>query len=276
MALPYTVFSSAPDRSAFASVLLFGFLTLPVGTLSSPAHAQAGDRARTADRDVPPTQERSAIVVDDFESYAPGSFPDDWVYVTSDRDVLSPEEVRDPGESVAVLAENGNQFVRVIARDAVVRYTKRNSTDFDWDLGEHPILTWRWRALKLPEDASERGKNDTGAALYVTFGTDWLGRPKSIKYTYSSSLNVGTVVDFGSLKVIVADSAPDSGTGSWQTVTRHVAEDYRNVFGEEPPTRPPGITFWSDSDTTHDVARVDFDAIRLLPRFFEEQGEGEK
>jgi hypothetical protein len=190
------------------------------------------------------------------------------VYVTRDREIVSHEEAQDPGEEVVVRQEDGNQFLRVLTRDSVVRYTKRNGVDFQWNLAKRPLLQWRWRALELPEGANEREDNDVGAAIYVTFGTDWLGRPKSIKYTYSSALPVGTVVEFGSLYVIVVDSRPASGVGTWQTVTRHVAKDYRKVFDEEPPTRPAGITFWGDSDTTHDASRADFDDIRLLPQFY--------
>jgi hypothetical protein len=204
------------------------------------------------------------IVVDDFQTNTPGQFPNDWVFVTSDEEILSYEEARDSGERMVVLEENGNHFLRVETKNAALRYTKRNGTDFDWNLRSHPRLTWRWRALRLPQGASERDKNDTGGAVYVTFGTDWLGRPKSIKYTYSSSLPIGTVVDFGNLYVIVVGSAREPRQGEWTTVTRNVTQDYRQVFGDKPPRRPTSITIWSDSDTTNDRARVDFDDIALL------------
>jgi len=157
------------------------------------------------------------VLVEDFERYEPGVFPDRWVFVSSDERILSYDEVRDEGETMVVREENENQFVRLITEGAALRYTLRNDTNFDWDLRDHPHLQWRWRALHLPEGASERDKNDTGGAVYVTFGTDWLGRPKSIKYTYSSSLSVGTVVSFGPLKVIVVDSAKEPRLGKWKT-----------------------------------------------------------
>ena len=207
----------------------------------------------------------SPIVVDDFESYETGRFPEDWVYVSSDKEILSPEEVREPGESITVRSENDNQFLHVNVKNEAIRYSQLNGKDFDWSLREHPRIQWRWRAHHLPEGASEKGKNDTGAALYVTFGSDWLGRPKSIKYTYSSSLPVGTVVSFGPLKVLVVDSKREPHTGEWKTVQRSLRSDYRQIFGEDPPNRPVSITFWSDSDTTGDYASVDFDDIELLP-----------
>ena len=164
--------------------LCIGGLALGVA-LSAPeaGHAQGAT-----------SNEGDPVIVDNFEDDAPGTFPDGWVFVKSDEDIQSYEETRDPGETVEVREENGNRYVQLITDGEALRYTKRNGVDFEWNLKDHPRLKWRWRARKLPEGASERDQNDTGGAVYVTFGSDWLGRPKSIKYTYSSSLPVGTTV----------------------------------------------------------------------------------
>jgi len=247
------------DRSARGLRVLMATALLGIGwSAFSPIIAQDQDNGHA-------NVERSAIVVDDFEDDRPGTFPEGWVFVEENGSIRSYEETRDPGEIVKVMEEDGNRFVRLITKGEALRYTKRNDVDFDWNLEAHPRLNWRWRALKLPEGASEKGKNDTGGAVYVTFGKDWLGRPKSIKYTYSSSLPVGTVVSFGPLKVIVVDSAVEPRQGEWQRVQRNVANDYRQVFGGAPPNRPVSITIWSDSDTTNDMAKVDIDDLEFLP-----------
>lgn len=208
--------------------------------------------------------ESEAILVDDFEGSEVGAFPNGWVFVTADKSIRSHEEVRDPGEEVVIQEEEGNRFVRLITKGEALRYTRRNGVDFEWNVRKHPRLKWRWRAHRLPGGASEKGKNDTGGAIYVTFGSDWLGRPKSIKYTYSSSLPVGTVVSQGSLRIIVVDSAKEPGFGEWKTMQRNIINDYRQVFGGRPPKRPLSITIWSDSDTTGDEAMVDIDDIEIL------------
>lgn len=264
---PFATAQRAPDVSATPSPTAPASASdatdgTPRATDSSASDPSASDPT-ASDRDG--AAQRASIVVDDFESYAVGTFPDEWVYVTRSREVKTHEEVESPGEEVVVREEEDNRFVRLMAVDDVVRYTKRNDADFDWTVQKRPVVRWRWRALELPEGASERGENDTGAALYVTFGTDWLGRPISINYTYSSALPVGTTVGFGSLQVVVVDSRPDSGVGTWQTVRRNVVRDYRRLFDEAPPARPAGITIWSDTDTTHGRARVDVDDIVLLP-----------
>jgi hypothetical protein len=235
-----------------AAVLALGVMVMTPGH-ALRASAQNGGEAP------------SPILVDNFESYAPDTFPDGWVFVTEGKSIKTYEEAREPGETVVVREDNGNRFVRFITEDEAQRYTQRNGTDFDWNIKQHPRLQWQWRAHRLPEGANERTRNDTGAAVYVTFGSDWLGRPKSIKYSYSSSLPVGTVVEYGPLKVIVVDSAREPGMGTWKTVQRNIVNDYQQVFGGDPPQRPVSITLWSDSDTTDGVAEVDFDDVRLLP-----------
>lgn len=208
---------------------------------------------------------QSAYTVDDFHTYEVESVPDRWVRVNSKNDVQPAHKSLERGERFVVLREEDNQFVRLCTDNQYIRFSQRNGKEFEWDVRTHPRLQWRWRAHTLPEGASEKGKNDTGGAVYVTFGSDWLGRPKSIKYTYSSTLPVGTVVSFGPLKVIVVNSGRQSGTGTWKTQTRNVIKDYRQVFGDDPPNRPVSITVSGDSDTTGDKSKVDIDDIVLLP-----------
>ncbi|SHK30264.1 DUF3047 domain-containing protein [Rhodothermus profundi] len=215
-----------------------------------------------------PASDSQRIRVEDFETYPVGSYPSRWKFLTSKREFRPLEAVMNEREECRVQAEANNQFLRCTTQGEAQRITLANRDDFglNWDLRTHPTLRWRWRAVHLPANAREdrRRWNDSGGAVYVTFGFDWLGRPISIKYTYSSLLPRETVVDFGPLKVIVASSGRE-GFGRWITVERDVAADYRRVFGKEPPARPLSITIWSDSDNTRDYAIVDFDDFELLP-----------
>lgn len=237
------------------------FLILAIGLLFRSVSFRTSAHAQTQPRQLDP------VTVENFETYSVGSFPDRWIHVSESKEIRPYEEVLSSGERVLVKEEDGNKFVRLITKGEVLRFSLRNGKEFTWNLKDHPRLEWQWRALRLPAGASEKGKNDTGGAIYVTFGTDWLGRPKSIKYTYSSSLPIGTTVSFGPLHVIVVSSGAEPYTGEWKTVRRNVVGDYRQVFGGDPPARPVSITFWSDSDTTGDSAKVDIDDIQLLPEF---------
>lgn len=207
------------------------------------------------------------IVVDDFEQYESGALPSEWKFLRKRKlRTLKPEYMNEK-EEFFVVEDGQNKFLRVYTEGEAQRITMGNEDDgFAWNTRTHPTLQWDWRALRLPEKAREdKGKlNDTGVALYVTFSSDIFGRPKSIKYTYSSTLPVGTVVSYGRLKVIVVSSAQD-GIGEWITVTRDIMADYRKVFRGRAPKKPLSITLWSDTDNTDGFGEADFDNIAFLP-----------
>lgn len=221
-----------------------------------------GDGAR-AERDQGSPQ---PIVVADFESQKPGLHPVGWKYLHERRLVPFGPRFNRPSECFLVARNGGDTFVSSRTSGEAIRIILPNGDGYRWRLETHPRLQWSWRARVLPEGAREdhRGRNDTGAALYVTMSRDWLGRPRTIKYSYSSTLPAGSTASYGNLKVLVVSSARD-GVGAWRTVVRDVAEDYRSLFGGKPPPEPAAIALWNDSDSTQLAAESDFDDILLLP-----------
>lgn len=206
------------------------------------------------------------IVLEDFESETPGEPPSRWRFFSSGERSFKPlGPYMNAKEKFTVVAEDGNKFVRAFTQGEAQRISLPNSR-IDWKLSDYPVLRWEWRARRLPEGAREDKVNDSGGAVYVSFSKkDWLGRPLSIKYVYSTGLPEGTVVSTGNVKILVASSGLD-GTGSWKTVMRDVTEDYRRVFGGSAPEEPFTITLWSDSDNTGSTAEVDFDNIAVVAR----------
>lgn len=205
----------------------------------------------------------------DFESDSLGTPPSGW-YTSKKRDLvpLTRSDAMGANRNVYVRQEQGNRFARIYTNDYGFRVVRSHKHGLGWNLGKRPYLRWRWRATALPEGANESlsGRNDTGGALYVTFDIDWLGRPKSIKYTYSSALPVGTTVDFGSLKVLVVASKPEQGLGQWLTHERNVVDDYKRLFGEAPDQTPLAVAMWSDSDSMNGVGTIDFDDLVMLAK----------
>lgn len=210
------------------------------------------------------------VIIDDFENYSDRSLPTRWKYLENKRLVwVQPRHMR-PNEEFFVVEERGNKFLRAYTKGEAVHMTMANDVDgFNWDLRTHPILSWEWRAHSLPLGAREDQSrlNDTGLGLYVFF--DFKGlivkRPSGIKYTYSSTLPVGTVLKQDKLRIIVVASGRDD-FGRWLRIERNVLNDYRNAFGKEPPNRPISIRLWSDSDNTNREGEGDFDNIMLLQR----------
>jgi hypothetical protein len=211
--------------------------------------------------DLPPD---SVVVLENFESDAVGQYPSRWRYLSSrTRRFQDPAPQMAPDESFKIVAERGNKFVRAYTEGEAQRISLPDS-ELDWKLSEYPKLRWSWRAHALPGGAREDRVNDSGGAVYVSFSkTDWLGRPLSIKYTYSTTLPVDTSVSTGNVKIIVVSSGRN-GIGEWESVERDVVDDYDRLFGGDPPDEPFTITLWSDSDDTKSVGEVDFDDIRLV------------
>lgn len=210
----------------------------------------------------------SCLLLDDFESYSAGDPPFKW-RTDKSRDKLIPltaPGAMDDRQNFYVRSEDGNNFVRGYTRDQAFRLILSSEDNLHWNVEDRPYLRWKWRAKRLPAGANEKrdNTNDTGGAVYVTFDKNWLGFPRSIKYTYSSTLEPGTTVDYGSLKVLVVASKADQGTGQWIAHERNVIKDYKRLFGGEPDKSPLALMLWSDSDTMDDTAIVDFDDIMVL------------
>jgi hypothetical protein len=208
-----------------------------------------------------------SIVIEDFEGYAPGNYPTGWKYLSGRSLAPVTQEIMNESEYFMIERENDRQFVRVFTKGEAARIILPNEKgSFQWDVTTHPRLRWDWRVLRAPEKAREDrdALNDTPAAVYVTFSVNFFGIPRSIKYTYSSTLPVGTVVSFRGLKVLVVASGKN-GFGEWMSVERDVAADYRELYGGEPPREPLSIALWSDSDTIGGISEAAFDSLELLP-----------
>jgi len=211
---------------------------------------------------VAPCVRAQDILVEDFESDSVGTIPARW-YGLSGRDLVPiAPSMREEGEYYAVMSDGHGKYLKLRTRNESLRLVIPNASTFDWDITRMPELSWRWRPVTLPDGGDEIHRDDTAGAVYVTFYFDWLRRPRSIKYTHSTTLPVGTVVDRGVLQVVVVSSGAVPGN-DWLAIERNVLEDYRRLFGKEPPSHPVSIAVWSDSDTTQSESEIDIDDIRL-------------
>lgn len=141
--------------------------------------------------------------------------------------------------------------------------------DIEVNINETPILSWDWRIHDLPSGANEdsKKKNDVAASIYVVFDLGYImfrKVPKSIRYTWSSTLPVGkTLSKFnGNQKIIVVGSG-EQNIGNWQTFERNIVEDYKRLFGDSPPSKPLAILLLSDGNDTNDRVSADYDNILL-------------
>jgi hypothetical protein len=133
---------------------------------------------------------------------------------------------------VAVLKDGDVSAVRFRSVDASFSLQK----EVHVDIKQFPILTWKWKVTKLPVggDFRKSTTDDQASQLFVAFT-----KAKSIVYIWDTSAPLGltedtTPVPFMHIKVVVVRTGAVD-TGKWVTETRNVYEDYKKLFGEEPP-----------------------------------------
>jgi hypothetical protein len=115
------------------------------------------------------------------------------------------------------------------------------SHDVVVDLADTPILTWAWKAVRLPEagDVRDPGRDDQVAQVYVVFPRWPSPRSQSevIGYIWDSHAPVGTRLTSSradNVRLVVVESGT-ANAGTWHTQRRNVAEDYMALFGRAAP-----------------------------------------
>ena len=104
------------------------------------------------------------------------------------------------------------------------------------DVKQYPVLSWKWKVTRLPQagDFRKSKTDDQAAQLFLAFT-----RTKAIVYIWDTTATQGLMqstspVPFMTVKVVVIRSGP-AELGKWITETRNVYEDYKKLYGEEPP-----------------------------------------
>jgi hypothetical protein len=136
------------------------------------------------------------------------------------------------GKADFAVAKDGD-ISTVLFRSANTSFSLQKKVNVD--LRRFPVLTWKWKVTKLPEggDFRKSKTDDQAAQLFIAFT-----KTKSIVYIWDRSAPQGltkdTPVPLMHVQVVVVQCGA-AGTGMWITETRNMYEDYKKLFGEEPP-----------------------------------------
>lgn len=100
----------------------------------------------------------------------------------------------------------------------------------------YPLLSWKWKVTKLPlgGDYRKSGADDQAAQLFLAFSNR-----RAIVYLWDTTAPEGSTGDawsppFMTIKAMVLRSG-HGDTGKWIAEKRNVFEDYKILFGDEPP-----------------------------------------
>ncbi len=159
----------------------------------------------------------------------------------------------------------------------------------DLDPRAYPIVTWRWKIARVLERADPGAKagDDYPARLYVAFAyqPEREGVWERTKFEFYRALYgeypPGAVINYvwesrlpkettypnpytARARMFVVESGPER-VGQWVEERRNFYEDYRRLFGAEPPLLV-GVAVMTDTDDTGERAEAWYDAITLRPR----------
>jgi hypothetical protein len=180
-----------------------------------------------------------------------------------------------------VESDGKNSFLKAVSRNSASAVYK----NLEIDLRDYPILSWRWKVESVIENGDARTKqgDDYAARIYVTFEYDpettpFLERLKyrvvkgiygdapanAINYIWANMLPRGEHVPnpYTEKAMMVAVESGPELTGRWVQEERDVYEDYRLLFGAEPPM-VKGIAVMTDSDNTGGSAVAYYDDIAV-------------
>ena len=236
-----------PSTSAFTVPASSGL----VRASAAPAPARAVTVALPAVHVPTPDREGRVLVrvSDDVPAHLPASgVPVGWEVKEFTGDA-SIELVRNEGRVALRLRSAGTSFA--LHRDVVL------------DVRQFPILSWSWKALRLPVagDVRDPTHDDEAAQVYVIFPR-WPSPATAsdvIGYVWDSGAPVGTTLQHPrapNVRIIVLES----GAGrleTWVREQRNVAEDYRTLFGRQPP-RLGKVALMIDSNDTRGEAEALF------------------
>lgn len=136
----------------------------------------------------------------------------------------------------------------------------------EYQLPDYPLLSWRWkvRGIIPGGDETQKSTDDFSARVYVVFPHWFFPKTKTISYVWGNRLAKGAALPspYTSNAMIVAVESGTEKVGEWMTERRNVLEDYRRLFGAEPPL-VGGIAIMTDTDNTGASAEAWYDDLQI-------------
>ena len=137
----------------------------------------------------------------------------------------------------------------------------------DVDLNKYPVMCWKWKAIKLPEDGDGRidAKGDQAIEIYVLSGS--IINQKCIVYTWETETPKDASKSFsvflGAFKAkwFCVRNKTDK-LNHWYIEKRNVADDFKKVYGFIPDKI--AVMIYCKSDMTKTGSEAELSWIKFL------------
>jgi len=162
----------------------------------------------------------------------------------------------------AIVREGERSVLRAESRAAASGLLRKVTIDPK----TYPILRWSWKIREtLPKgDERTKGGDDYAARVYVVFPRTFFWQTRAINYIWANRLPKGQSLPnayTGNVMMVAVESGSGSA-GRWLAEERNIREDYRQLFGEEPPDGA-AVAVMTDTDNTGGEATAWYGDIRL-------------
>lgn len=197
--------------------------------------------------------ESDVFVIDDFNSNESGDYPKLWGWRKKDDD-----RMRANPRLYFIQEENGDAYLSAQSNQSSIALVK----PFSYNIKDYPFLSWRWRVKAFPATKTSRSEPVRVAEVVVIFYQNWIGIPMTLHYIWDQYSSPCTTIRQEGLltdtyhKVI----RTESGTSDeWFTENVNPFEDYRRIFGVDPPEQIVGMFILTESDQPTSNAKADYD-----------------
>lgn len=178
-------------------------------------------------------------------------------------DIEGWEEKSFLGHTKYELVENaGRKVLKATSQGAASGLFK----EVEIDLKKYPILRWSWKVegVIAGGDALTKSGDDYPARVYMVFPAFFFWNTQGINYIWANKLPQNKAVPnaFADQVIMLAVESGPQKADQWLSEERNVYEDYKRLFGEEPP--PLGaVAIMTDTDQTGGQAVAYYGDITL-------------
>jgi hypothetical protein len=150
-------------------------------------------------------------------------FPKDWKIKGSKKRAVEMYRMVREGDETVLEAKVTGDPIRIFKK-------------VPWDPYTHPVLKWRWRVLRWPDEPG------ASVDVYVSIERDFMRIPTFVKYRWSDSDPLGTEHEGGTFSppIVVIESGRDQ-PGRWIDESVNVFENYRRLRGSDPDHKAYGV-----------------------------------